>query len=108
MLLCLIIALPFAGSICAAFLPSHGRNTAVWLAGAVTLACTLLTMLLHRDIASGEVLHFVARWAPQYGLELNLRMDGFAWMFALLVCGMGVLVVLYARYYMSAADPVPR
>ena len=108
MLLCLIIALPFAGSICAAFLPSHGRNRAVWLAGAVTLACTLLTMLLHRDIASGEVLHFVARWAPQYGLELNLRMDGFAWMFALLVCGMGVLVVLYARYYMSAADPVPR
>src|SRR4029078_8304805 len=30
------------------------------------------------------------------------------WMFAMLVTGIGFLVVLYARYYMSPADPVPR
>ena len=35
-------------------------------------------------------------------------MDGFAWIFAMLVTGIGFLVVLYARYYMSPADPVPR
>src|SRR5688572_6943976 len=35
-------------------------------------------------------------------------MDGFAWLFALLVAFIGALVVLYARYYMSAQDPVPR
>ena len=35
-------------------------------------------------------------------------MDGFAWLFAVLVSGIGALVVLYARYYMSADDPVPR
>jgi hypothetical protein len=35
-------------------------------------------------------------------------MDGFAWMFSMLVLGIGALVVLYARYYMSPADPVPR
>src|SRR6476620_358248 len=35
-------------------------------------------------------------------------MDGFAWMFAMLVTGIGFLVVLYARYYMSPTDPVPR
>ena len=37
-----------------------------------------------------------------------LRMDGFAWVFAALITGIGFLVVLYARYYMSPADPVPR
>ncbi len=47
-------------------------------------------------------------WIPQLGLNLTLRLDGFAWMFCLLVLGVGSLVVLYARYYMSAADPVPR
>jgi multicomponent K+:H+ antiporter subunit A len=26
----------------------------------------------------------------------------------MLITGIGFLVVLYARYYMSAADPVPR
>ena len=35
-------------------------------------------------------------------------MDGFAWLFALLVAFIGALVVLYARYYMSPQDPVPR
>ena len=35
-------------------------------------------------------------------------MDGFAWLFAALVTGIGFLVVLYARYYMSPEDPVPR
>lgn len=36
------------------------------------------------------------------------RLDGFAWLFCMLVLGIGSLVVLYARYYMSASDPVPR
>ena len=35
-------------------------------------------------------------------------MDGFAWIFCMLVLGIGALVVLYARYYMSPQDPVPR
>ena len=47
-------------------------------------------------------------WLPDLGLDFTLRMDGFAWMFAALITGIGFLVVLYARYYMSPADPVPR
>src|SRR3546814_10718159 len=31
-----------------------------------------------------------------------------SWMFTMLVTGIGLLVVLYARYYMSPEDPVPR
>src|SRR5690606_41144266 len=37
-----------------------------------------------------------------------LRLDGVAWFFVVLVAGFGLLVALYARYYMSPADPVPR
>ena len=47
-------------------------------------------------------------WMPALGLDFTLRMDGFAWMFAMLVSGIGFLVVIYARYYMSPEDPVPR
>src|SRR3546814_5091536 len=35
-------------------------------------------------------------------------MDGLAWMFALLVTGIGLLVMISARYYMSPDDPVVR
>jgi NADH:ubiquinone oxidoreductase subunit 5 (subunit L)/multisubunit Na+/H+ antiporter MnhA subunit len=54
------------------------------------------------------VVRLILPWMPQFGLELNFRLDGYAWLFAMLVAFMGVLVVLYARYYMSSADPVPR
>src|SRR5690554_6738693 len=45
---------------------------------------------------------------PEYGLNLVLRMDGLTWLFTLLIQVMCLLVVLYARYYMSPKDPVPR
>ncbi len=45
---------------------------------------------------------------PALGLSTKLRMDGFAWLFSMLITGIGLLVVLYARYYMSPKDPVAR
>src|SRR5690606_25169007 len=37
-----------------------------------------------------------------------LRLDALAWLFCILVFGIGLLVILYARYYMSPRDPVSR
>lgn len=109
MTLTLIVLLPFAGALIAAFLPSHARNAASWLSGLVTLACTTLVVSLYSNVNGAEaVLRERLGWAPRLGLELYLRMDGYAWLFALLISFMGVLVVLYARYYMSPQDPVPR
>ncbi len=47
-------------------------------------------------------------WLPALGINFTLRMDGFAWLFVTLISAIGFLVVLYARYYMSPEDPVPR
>lgn len=108
MTLLLILLLPFAGSLCAAFLPSNARNAEAWLAGAVALASATLVAIQYPALAGGGVLRATWEWVPQLGLSLQLRMDGFAWVFALLISGIGTLVVMYARYYMSPADPVPR
>jgi multicomponent K+:H+ antiporter subunit A len=108
MVLALIVLLPFLGSLCAAFLPQHARNAASILAGLVALACVLLGASLYPAVSGGEVIRLTFPWLPQFGLDFSLRMDGFAWLFAMLITVMGALVVLYARYYMSSADPVPR
>jgi multicomponent K+:H+ antiporter subunit A len=109
MRLTLIVLLPFVGALLAAFFPAKARDAAAWLSGLVTLACTALIFSSFSDVSTtGAVLREHLPWAPQLGLDLYLRMDGYAWLFALLVSFMGVLVVLYARYYMSADDPVPR
>jgi multicomponent K+:H+ antiporter subunit A len=109
MILTLIVTLPFAGALLAAFLPTNARNAASWLSGLVTLGCTALIVSQYPVVAdAGEVIRERLSWAPGLGLDFYLRMDGFAWMFALLVAFMGMLVVLYARYYMAQQDPVPR
>ena len=103
-----LIILPFIGSLLAAVLPANARNTESTLAGIIALACTVQAALLFPEVAHGGVLREEIIWLPALGLNFVVRMDGFAWMFSMLVLGIGFLVVLYARYYMSPADPVPR
>lgn len=107
-LLILLLVLPFAGSVVAAMLPANARNAEAWLAGAVALAGVLIAALLYAQVDHGGVVRYSVAWLPQLGLDFSLRLDGFAWLFVLLITGIGALVVLYARYYMSAQDPVPR
>ncbi|MDB5928481.1 MAG: multisubunit potassium/proton antiporter, PhaB subunit / multisubunit potassium/proton antiporter, partial [Polaromonas sp.] len=103
-----LILLPFIGSLIAAVLPANARNAESTLAGVIALFCTVQAALYFPQITSGGVLRQEIEWLPSLGLNLVIRMDGFAWMFCMLVLGIGALVVLYARYYMAPTDPVPR
>jgi len=104
-----IIALPFVGSLLTAFLlRTASRLLPASIAGLVAATLTLGTASLYPFVVNGGVVRFEIDWLPQLGVNLTLRMDGFAWMFAMLVSLVGVLIVLYARYYMSEDDPVPR
>jgi multicomponent K+:H+ antiporter subunit A len=107
-LLIVLVALPFGGSCLAALFPRNARNAEAYLAGGFALAALTLVISIYPQVVDGAVVHYRAPWVPELGLEFNLRMDGFAWVFAALITGIGFLVVLYARYYMSPADPVPR
>ncbi|MCL4702215.1 MAG: monovalent cation/H+ antiporter subunit A [Burkholderiaceae bacterium] len=102
------LVLPFLGSAVAALLPSNARNREAWLAGAVALAGIVAMARQYPAIAAGQVLRYEAAWLPGFGLDFVVRIDGFAWMFAMLVLVIGLLVVVYARYYMAPTDPVPR
>src|SRR4051794_18622119 len=106
--LTILIVLPFVGSILAATFRPNARNSEAWLAGGVALTCLVVTALAYPAIVERDVIRSDVEWIPALGLSFTLRMDGFAWLFAVLVTGIGFLVVLYARYYMSPADPVPR
>lgn len=107
-LLIIIIALPFLGSCLAALFPTNARNAEAYLAGGVALIALVVVVANYSQVMDGGIVQHRAPWIAELDLEFNLRMDGFAWMFALLITGIGFLVVLYARYYMSPSDPVPR
>lgn len=107
-ILIVVLALPFAGSCLAALFPSNARNAEAWLAGAVSLICLMLLAVSYPQIDDGGIIRHTVEWVPELGLDFYLRMDGFAWVLAALIASIGFLVVLYARYYMSPQDPVPR
>src|SRR5690606_19790068 len=108
MSLLILLVLPFLGSVIAALLPSNARNREAWLAGLIALVGTIQAALFYPEIVRGGVVTDQITWFPEYGLNLILRMDGLAWIFSLLITTIVMLVALYARYYMSPEDPVPR
>jgi multicomponent K+:H+ antiporter subunit A len=99
---------PFVAAMMAIFLPSRARNAAAALAWATSLIGLLCLIVLFPAVAGGEPVRWTVAWLPTLGVNFSLRLDGLAWLFAVMVQGIGALVVLYARYYMSADDPVPR
>ncbi|MGH8795823.1 MAG: proton-conducting transporter membrane subunit, partial [Caldimonas sp.] len=108
MSLWLVIVLPLLGGAVAAALPTNARNAESTLAGLVALAGLVRMALLFPQVQAGAVIRDEITWLPSIGLNLVVRIDGFAWLFAMLVLGIGVLVVIYARYYMSRDDPMSR
>jgi multicomponent K+:H+ antiporter subunit A len=108
----LVVILPFIGSLIAAFLPANShkdaRSSEAWLSAAVAMIGLVITAMLYSSMNNAGVVQQQWSWLPQYGLNISFRMDGLAWLFALLIQGIGLLVILYARYYMSPKDPVPR
>lgn len=107
-LLLTLILFPFAASVAAGFLPANIRNYQAALTGLVSLSGLLVAGYFYPEIGNGEVVRYRIEWLPTFGVDFVLRMDGLAWLFVMLVLFIGFLVTVYARYYMSPDDPVPR
>jgi len=100
----LLLALPFVLALVVALSANASRRTHAWLAGLAPLLGLTLLGLLAGDVFDGSILKTQYAWIPEAGLDFSLRLDGLAWTFALMVLGIGGLVVLYGHYYLSAKD----
>jgi multicomponent K+:H+ antiporter subunit A len=108
LLLPTLALLPFAGALAIAVLPTTARRAAAWGAGAVTLAALAAVLALAPAVFAHQIPSWVQPWVPTLGLNFGFRLDGLAWLFALLITGIGALIVLYAAWYLDRADPAPR
>ncbi|WP_434986283.1 monovalent cation/H+ antiporter subunit A [Vreelandella zhaodongensis] len=77
--------------------------------------CTLSTLVLPvialallfsyvPALLNGETLHVAWSWIPQLGLDLAFRVDGLTFLFALLILGIGSLIIFYAGHYLSPTE----
>ncbi|BAS27682.1 hydrogen gas-evolving membrane-bound hydrogenase subunit E [Limnochorda pilosa] len=101
------LTLPF---LAAGLLPLIGRRAGSklpWLVLPVPLA--LFAWFLGRiGRLSGEGLVWSRPWVDRLGIEAALRLDGWSLLFALLITGIGALVVLYSRYYLGPEEDRPK
>lgn len=104
----LVVLSPFLGAPLVAWLSRYGRAWAAWGAGGTTAVAGLcLAPLL---LPAFERITTIQRlsWIPSAGLDLAFRLDGLGLLFALLILGLGLLVILYAHYYLSTQDCLGR
>ncbi|KFZ30107.1 monovalent cation/H+ antiporter subunit A [Pseudidiomarina salinarum] len=103
-----IVLLPFFG----ALLPLLLRHkTRIWItssAALVTLASLTILLLAAPATLNGEVPQLMVPWLPDLGLHFAIRLDGLSLLFAGLILGIGILIVIYAHYYLSSRDDSPR
>ncbi|WP_347267628.1 monovalent cation/H+ antiporter subunit A [Paracoccus sp. (in: a-proteobacteria)] len=102
----LIAVLPFIGALFPGLLIRSGRAVAATACATVT-GIALLGLCLHIPaIVAGEAVTARLQWLPALGLNANFRIDGLGLLFGILILGIGLLIILYARHYLSRQDPV--
>jgi len=104
--LIVIALLPFVGALLPGMMIRAGRNAcALFTAIPTALALTML-LLQAPAVMRGEVLTAEIDWIPQLGLSAAFFLDGLGLLFAAMILGVGLLITLYARFYLSGDDPM--
>ncbi len=106
MSLALIVMLPFLGALLPALMIRAGRNACATSTLSVSLLAFLLLLTHAPAVFRGEVVQAGWAWLPQLGLNVNFFLDGLGFFFASLILGIGLLIITYARFYLSKDDPM--
>ncbi len=105
MMLGAIVLLPFACACLPLLAQRRGPNVCAWVTAAVPAAALACLLLLASELPQSPRITATLIWLPQLGLDLSLVLDGLGLLFAGLILTVGLLVILYARYYLADTDP---
>ncbi len=106
MSLVLIVLLPFIGALFPALMVRAGRNACAVATFTFSLLAFLLLLSHAPAVFRGEVITARWDWLPALGLQASFFLDGLGLFFAGLILGIGLLIIVYARFYLSKDDPM--
>ena len=99
-----IVALPFFGALLPGLMNTAGRSACAGVTFTVSLAAFVGLLTNLPTILAGEVVMARVDWMPALGLNFTLMLDSLGFFFALLILGIGLLIIAYARQYLSRDD----
>lgn len=75
---------------------------------ALIIAAIFGVFASYLPVVSDEPVTFIINWVPELGLALSLYLDNLALLYALLITGVGVVIVLFAGYYFDEVEELGR
>ena len=99
-----IVALPFFGALLPGLMNAAGRSACAGVTFTVSLIAFFGLLTNLPSVLAGEVVTARVDWMPVLGLNFTLMLDGLGFFFALLILGIGLLIIAYARHYLSRDD----
>ncbi|WP_254276778.1 monovalent cation/H+ antiporter subunit A [Halomonas sp. 3H] len=96
--------LTLLGALVPVFTTRHGRRACTLATLVAPLLALGLVLAQAPAVLDGEVITFTLPWMPLLGLDLALRIDGLTLLFALLILGIGSLILYYAGHYLAADE----
>ena len=107
MTLLTIILLPLLAGTALALLAARVSRLASALAVAAVTLCSLgLLLSFSGAIFSGQKIISSVPWMPELGIDFAFRLDGLGFLFTLLILCIGLLIILYAKYYLAESDSI--
>ncbi|WP_386083156.1 monovalent cation/H+ antiporter subunit A [Vreelandella sp. F11] len=103
-----IALLPLLGVLVPALTAQRGRSFCSLATAVLPATALVMTLLNMPALLDGEQLRFSATWMPELALNLAFRLDGLSLLFNLLILGIGLLIILYAHYYLAKDEPFGR
>ena len=103
-----LIVLPFIAALLIALISAYGRALHTGIAAVASAAGLLLVARAAPAVLSGEVLAAGAAWVPSIGLDFSLVIDPLGLMFAGLILGIGLLVVIFGHSYLAPDEATGR
>ncbi len=97
----LALMAPFIAAAVAPFATRLFRHNAGWVLAAAPALVFIHFLSLAGDIAAGERVTGGYRWVPSLGVNFSWLIDGLSLTFALLISGIGILIVIYSGGYMK-------
>ncbi|MBW6421211.1 putative monovalent cation/H+ antiporter subunit A [Rhizobium sp. XQZ8] len=98
------LLLPFLGAVLAPILTRKFGDKAAWLLALAPGFAFLHFSTFLNEIAAGEVATGGYVWAPSFNLSFSWFLDGLSLTFALLITGIGTLIVIYSGGYMKGHE----
>ncbi|RAI39462.1 monovalent cation/H+ antiporter subunit A, partial [Rhodoplanes roseus] len=108
MRLALIALLPLLGAMVPPLAIRAGRNACTIATAAVTLAALALLAANAPAVVHGDVVQDGIAWVPRLGLSFGFFLDGLGLFFAALILGIGLLIIVYARFYLGRDESMGR